>query len=94
MATSAEINAKVKDLLDKGQVAAAQKALEEKPTDVTDAEAAAAKAAEPPPPRKPEVVLYDLLDAISAHAGHPPRVSDLLKEFRTVTGQDEKPPEK
>lgn len=93
MATSAEINAKVKNLLEKGQVAAAQEALNEKPTDVTDAQAAAAKAAEPPPPRKPEVVLYDLLEAISAHAGHPPRVADLLKEFHTVTGLDEKPPE-
>jgi|HubBroStandDraft_3_1064219.scaffolds.fasta_scaffold410896_2 hypothetical protein len=94
MATSAEINAKAKALLDKGQVAAAQEVLQEKPSDVTAAEAEAAKVKEPAPPRKPEIVLYELLDAISSHAGHPPRVAALLAEFRTVTGQDEKPPEK
>jgi hypothetical protein len=94
MATSAEINAKAKDLLEKGQVAAAQEVLQEKPSDVTAAEASAAKKAEPPPPRKPEIVLYELLEALSAHAGHPPRVAALLAEYKTGAGLDEKPPEK
>lgn len=84
MSTAAEINAKVKDLMAKGDIAGARAALDEKPSDAPAA-AASAEPAPPPKPRTPEEVVLDCLLAVGNILGNHPVLAPLLAELKDVT---------
>lgn len=92
MSTAAEINAKVKDLMAKGDIAGARAALDEQPT---DAPAVAASAAPPPPPepRTFEEVVADALNSIGNILGNHPVLAPLLAELKDVTAPKAPSPE-
>ena len=90
MATTAEQNAKVRELLAKGDVAGAQAALAEKPS---DAPVEDSKPAEPPAPRTRDEIILDILTALSNILGNHPAIAPLMAELKeAVTPSAAKPP--
>jgi hypothetical protein len=92
MSTSAEINAKVKDLMAKGDIAGARAALEEKASDAPVNEAAAAAAAAPKEPRKFDEVVLDLFKSFHNLLGTNPAQTALISELHTIVTGETPPP--
>lgn len=90
MATTAEQNAKVRELLAKGDVAGAQAALAERPSDASNDEV---KAAEPPKRRDPGEIVLDILAGFNNILGNHPAIAPLMAELKdAVTPSAAKPP--
>jgi hypothetical protein len=86
MPTSAEINAKVKDLMAKGDIEGARLALAETASDLPPEPA---KPAEPPKPRDPAMIVVDILTAFNNILGNHPAVAPLMAELKDVVTQPE-----
>lgn len=81
MPTSAEILAKARDLIGKGDVAAVRTALAEKGSDEPAVATSATEPAAPPEKRKPEEILLDLIVGIHRLLGNSPALTPLVNEF-------------
>lgn len=88
MPTSAEILAKARDAIGKGDVAAARATLAEKGSDEAAVATSADTPAEPALPRTQEEVLLDLVTGIHRLLGNSPALTPLVNEFHDLV----KPP--
>jgi len=75
MTISSDQQAKLNDLLNKGDIAGATSLL----TQIN--EKAQADAANPPPPREPGEIIVDVLDKIHGLLGNHPALDGLMKEL-------------
>ena len=82
--TSAEILAKARESIGKGDVAAARAALAEKGSDEDAVTASADKPIEPALPRTQEEVLLDLVTGIHRLLGNSPALTPLVNEFHDL----------
>lgn len=88
MPTSAEILAKARDAIGKGDVAGARAALAERGSDEAAVTTSADKPTEPEAPRTPQEVMLDLFTGIHRLLGNSPALTPLVNEFHDLV----KPP--